>query len=92
MEVISEVVPETLYHEILTKIFSNRLFEVSSTHFGSFDPTVGFFCKNSRLDLIWKELGGKFRELLELGRAGVVASSVAASQKLHTNERIYSVM
>ncbi|KAI3874386.1 hypothetical protein MKX03_025858 [Papaver bracteatum] len=72
--VILIVVPETLYHEILTKNFSNRLFEVSSTHFG-------------RSGLIWKELGGKLRELLELGSSGVVASDVAATQKLHTNEK-----
>ncbi|KAI3947364.1 hypothetical protein MKW92_015453 [Papaver armeniacum] len=41
MEVNLEVVPETLYHEILTKDFRNRLIEVSSTHFGSFiQPSI----------------------------------------------------
>ncbi|KAK9132513.1 hypothetical protein Scep_012041 [Stephania cephalantha] len=34
------------------------------------------------MDLIWVELGGKFKELLEIGRAGVVASILAASQRL----------
>lgn len=37
--------------------------------------------------LIWEELGGKFRELLEMGRSGVVAALIAASQRLHTHER-----
>ncbi|KAK9132509.1 hypothetical protein Scep_012037 [Stephania cephalantha] len=35
-----------------------------------------------QMDLIWVELGGKFKELLEIGRAGVVASILAASQRL----------
>ncbi|KAI3972312.1 hypothetical protein MKX01_017916 [Papaver californicum] len=89
MEVILEVAPETLYNEILAKIFSNRLFEVSSTHLGSFviQSLVSSAKTQDQMDLIWKELGGKFRDLLELGRSGVVASIVAASQKLLTNER-----
>ncbi|KAK9132507.1 hypothetical protein Scep_012035 [Stephania cephalantha] len=40
--------------------------------------TSGFI----EMDLIWVELGGKFKELLEIGRAGVVASILAASQRL----------
>ncbi|KAI3874975.1 hypothetical protein MKW98_019548 [Papaver atlanticum] len=89
MEVILEVAPETLYNEILAKFFSNRLFEVSSTHLGSFviQSLVSAAKTQDQMDLIWKELGGKFRELLGLGRSGVVASIIAASQKLHTNER-----
>jgi nucleolar protein 9 len=34
---------------------------------------------------IWEELGPKFKELLELGKTGVVASILAACQRLETN-------
>lgn len=37
--------------------------------------------------LIWEELGGKFKELLEMGRSGVIAALIAASQRLHSHER-----
>ncbi|KAK0598285.1 hypothetical protein LWI29_033284 [Acer saccharum] len=36
--------------------------------------------------LIWEELGAKFRELFEMGRAGVIAALIAANQRLHTHE------
>ncbi|KAI3869183.1 hypothetical protein MKW92_022475, partial [Papaver armeniacum] len=39
------------------------------------------------MDSIWKELGRKSRDLLELGRSGVVHPIVTASQKLRTNEK-----
>ncbi|KAL2505701.1 Pumilio/Puf RNA-binding domain-containing family protein [Abeliophyllum distichum] len=35
---------------------------------------------------IWEELGTKFKTLLEMGRPGVVASLLAASQRLQTHE------
>lgn len=35
---------------------------------------------------IWEELGTKFKNLLEMGRPGVVASLLAASQRLQTHE------
>ena len=34
---------------------------------------------------IWEELGPKIKELLELGKTGVVASILAACQRLETN-------
>ncbi|KAK2659147.1 hypothetical protein Ddye_005680 [Dipteronia dyeriana] len=37
--------------------------------------------------LIWEALGAKFRELFEMGRAGVIDALIAANQRLHTNER-----
>lgn len=38
------------------------------------------------MELIWEELGPKFRELLEMGRSGVIASLIAACQRLHIHE------
>lgn len=38
------------------------------------------------MEIIWDELGSKFKNLLEMGRSGVVASIVAACQRLHSNE------
>lgn len=35
---------------------------------------------------MFEELGPKFRDLLELGRPGVVAALVAASQRLRSNQ------
>lgn len=39
-----------------------------------------------QMEIIWDELGSKFKNLLEMGRSGVVASIVAACQRLHSNE------
>ncbi|KAK9150888.1 hypothetical protein Syun_009197 [Stephania yunnanensis] len=84
LEVILEVAPETLYSEILTKVFKGFLFETSSLHCGSFivQALVSSARCKGQMDLIWVELGGNFKELLEIGRAGVVASILAASQRL----------
>ncbi|KAF3647653.1 hypothetical protein FXO38_18584 [Capsicum annuum] len=38
------------------------------------------------MDLIWEELGTKFHNLFEMGRSGVVASILAATQRLHNHE------
>lgn len=38
------------------------------------------------MEIIWEELGAKLKDLLEMGRSGVVASIVAACQRLHSNE------
>ncbi|XP_043705717.1 pumilio homolog 23 isoform X1 [Telopea speciosissima] len=88
MEVILEVAPETLYNEILTKVFKNSLFEISCDHCGSFvvQALVSSARCQDQIELFWEELGSKFKELLGIGRAGVVASLLAASQKLHTHE------
>ena len=39
-----------------------------------------------KMVLIWEELGPKFMDLLEMGRSGVIASLIAASQRLHSHE------
>ena len=40
-----------------------------------------------QVKFIWEELGPKCKDLLEMGRSGVIASFIAASQRLHTSER-----
>lgn len=46
-----------------------------------------------QLELIWEELGPKFKDLLGMGVAGVVASVIAASQRLHSHEhKVYANM
>ncbi|XP_068659243.1 pumilio homolog 23-like [Aristolochia californica] len=89
MEVILEVSPEALYNEILTKIFKGSLFEVSSHPCGSFvvQALVSSAKCQGQVELIWEELGPKVKELLELGKSGVVASLLAACQQLHIHEQ-----
>lgn len=38
------------------------------------------------MELIWEELGPNLEGLFKMGRSGVVASLVAASERLHVNE------
>ena len=38
------------------------------------------------MEFIWEKLGPKFRDLLEMGKSGVIASLIATSQRLHTHE------
>ncbi|KAJ9691808.1 hypothetical protein PVL29_011094 [Vitis rotundifolia] len=87
MEVILEVAPETLYNEIFTKVFRNSLFEVSSHHCGNFavQALVSHARCQGQVEFIWEELGPKFKDLLEMGRSGVIASLLAASQRLDTH-------
>jgi hypothetical protein len=40
---------------------------------------------------IWEELGPKLKELLQLGKTGVVASILAACQQLETNRLVVSL-
>ncbi|KAJ6963219.1 hypothetical protein NC652_001748 [Populus alba x Populus x berolinensis] len=42
--------------------------------------------QSSIMEFIWEELGPKFRDLLEMGKSGVIASLIVASQRLHTRE------
>ncbi|XP_057980901.1 pumilio homolog 23 [Malania oleifera] len=88
MEVILEVAPETLYDEMFRKIFRNSLFEISSHPRGNFvvQALVSHAKCQGQMELIWEELGTKFMDLLEMGRSGVIASLIAASQRLHTHE------
>uniref|UniRef100_A0A5B7AFA3 Pumilio 23 n=1 Tax=Davidia involucrata TaxID=16924 RepID=A0A5B7AFA3_DAVIN len=91
MEVILEVAPETIYNELFTKVFRNSLFEMSSHHCGNFvvQALVSHARCQDHMELIWEELGPKFKDLLGMGKSGVVASLIAASQRLHSHEHKY---
>ncbi|KAG8380221.1 hypothetical protein BUALT_Bualt07G0170800 [Buddleja alternifolia] len=88
-KVILAVAPDNLYNEIFTKVFKNSLFRMSS------DPSANFVVQalisharsQEHIELICEELGSKFKNLLELGRSGVVAALVAASQRLQGQEQ-----
>lgn len=88
MEVILEVAPKTLYNEIFMKVFRNSLYEIASHHCGNFvvQALVSHANCAAQMELFWEELGSKFKDLLEMGRSGVVASLLAASQRLHKLE------
>ncbi|KAL5731709.1 hypothetical protein ACHQM5_004412 [Ranunculus cassubicifolius] len=89
MEVILEVAPDTLYDEIFTKFFRNYMFKISSDHCGSFvmQALVSSVKCEDQMDLILEELGDKFKDLVENGKTGVIASLLAACQRLHKHER-----
>ncbi|KAI3775169.1 hypothetical protein L1987_49738 [Smallanthus sonchifolius] len=88
MEVILEVAPDTLYNELITKIFINSLFEMSSHHCGNFviQALISHARSEDHVELVWKELGAKFKDLFGMGKSGVVASLLAACHRLHTHE------
>ncbi|KAJ0075868.1 hypothetical protein Patl1_33863 [Pistacia atlantica] len=89
MEVILEVAPESMYNEMFTKVFRNSLFHLSSHQCANFvvQALISHARDQDQMELIWKELGAKFRELLEMGRSGVIAALIAACQRLHTHEQ-----
>lgn len=88
MEVILEVAPETLYNELITKVFKNSLFEMSCHHCGNFvvQALISHARSEDHVELIWKELGTKFKDLFGMGKSGVVASLLAACHRLHSHE------
>lgn len=88
MEVILAVSPESLYGEMFTKIFRKSLFELSSHQCGNFvvQALVSHARDREQMEFIWEKLGPKFRDLLEMGKSGVIASLIATSQRLHTHE------
>ncbi|XP_047946037.1 pumilio homolog 23-like isoform X2 [Salvia hispanica] len=88
MEVILAVAPDTIYNGIFTKIFKNSLFRLSSHFCGNFviQALISHARGQEHIKLIFEELGPKFRDLLELGRAGVVAALLASSQRLQGNQ------
>uniref|UniRef100_A0A6M2EQK6 PUM-HD domain-containing protein n=1 Tax=Populus davidiana TaxID=266767 RepID=A0A6M2EQK6_9ROSI len=88
MEVILAVSPESLYDEMFTKIFRKSLFELSSHQCGNFvvQALVSHARDREQMEFIWEKLGPKFRNLLEMGKSGVIASLIATSQRLHTHE------
>ncbi|KAL6568341.1 hypothetical protein OROHE_004025 [Orobanche hederae] len=88
MEVILAVAPDTIYSEIFTKVFKDSLFKLSSQPSGNFvvQALISHARSQEHIKLIFEELGSKFRKLLELGRSGVVAALIAASERLQILE------
>ncbi|CDO97786.1 unnamed protein product [Coffea canephora] len=88
MEVILEVAPDSLYEELFVKVFRNSLFPLSSQQCGNFvvQALISHARTKDQMDLIWVDLGTKLKDLFEMGRSGVVASLVAACERLHSHE------
>ncbi|XP_062008837.1 pumilio homolog 23 isoform X2 [Rosa rugosa] len=88
MEVVLEVAPDVLYNGIFSKIFRNSLFDLSSHHCGNFviQALISHTRDQDQMEIIWEELGSNFKDLLKMGRSGVIASLIAASQRLHSYE------
>ncbi|XP_061356811.1 pumilio homolog 23 [Gastrolobium bilobum] len=88
MEAVLEVSPDALFNELFTKLFRNSLFELSSHQHGNFvvQALISHASNQNLMDLIWEELGPNMEDLLKMGRSGVVASLIAASERLHINE------
>ncbi|XP_024006655.1 pumilio homolog 23 isoform X2 [Eutrema salsugineum] len=88
VEVILEVAPESLYKEMLNKVFKNSLFELSLDRCANFviQALISHTKDQEQMGLIWEELAPKFKDLLEQGKSGVVASLIAVSQRLQSHE------
>uniref|UniRef100_A0A803KQU6 Uncharacterized protein n=2 Tax=Chenopodium quinoa TaxID=63459 RepID=A0A803KQU6_CHEQI len=88
MEVILEVAPDTLYDEIFMKIFKGSLYDISCHHYANFavQALISYARNQDQVGAICEELGPRMRDLLKMGRAGVVASLIAASQRHHACE------
>ncbi|KAJ1687263.1 hypothetical protein LUZ63_018653 [Rhynchospora breviuscula] len=89
LEVIIEVAPENLYHELLTEIFIGSLFDISSHYCGNYvaQALISSARNSDQVTQILDELGQKVKELIKFGKSGVVASLLAACQRLETNRR-----
>lgn len=87
LEVIVAVAPEALYNELLDVIFKGPLLEISSHQCGNFvvQAVISSARTKEQVNLIWEELGPHLGHLLEAGKPGVVASILAACQRLQTN-------
>ncbi|XP_045794818.1 pumilio homolog 23 isoform X2 [Trifolium pratense] len=88
MEVVLEVSPLALFNELFTKVFRNSLFELSSHQHGNFvvQALISHASDQDLMELIWDELGPNMESLFQMGRSGVVASLIAACERLHVNE------
>ncbi|KAF0892790.1 hypothetical protein E2562_017751 [Oryza meyeriana var. granulata] len=86
LEVIVEVAPEELRNNMLTGTLKGALFAISSHHCGNYvvQALVASAKTSDQMEQIWDELGSRIKELLELGKTGVVASILAACQRLET--------
>ncbi|KAG7025929.1 Pumilio-like 23, partial [Cucurbita argyrosperma subsp. argyrosperma] len=89
MEVILEVAPENIFNELFTIVFKNSLLELSSHPCGNFavQALISNIKYKHQMELLWSEIGTKVGDLLDMGRSGVVASLIAASQRLQTHEQ-----
>ncbi|KAK4427451.1 Pumilio23 [Sesamum alatum] len=89
MEVILAVAPDTLYNEIFTKVFKDSLFRMSSHPSANFvvQALISHARNQEHIKLIYEELGSRFKSLVELGRSGVIAALIAASQRLEIHEQ-----
>lgn len=89
MEVILEVAPDPVYAEIFMKIFKDFLYDISCHHSANFavQALISYARSQDQVGAIYEELGPKMKDLLEMGRSGVVASLIAASQRLHAYEQ-----
>ncbi|GER28355.1 pumilio 23, partial [Striga asiatica] len=88
MEVILAVAPDNMFNEVFTKIFKGSLFRMSSHSSGNFvvQALISHARNQEHIKLIFEELSSKFRNLLELGRSGVVAALIAACERLQILE------
>ncbi|XP_054781019.1 pumilio homolog 23 isoform X2 [Prosopis cineraria] len=88
MEVVLEVSPEALYNVMFAKVFRNSLFELSSHQCGNFvvQALISHVRNHDQMEVIWEELGPNIESLFKMGRAGVVAALIAASERLHIHE------
>ncbi|CAN6253282.1 unnamed protein product [Urochloa humidicola] len=86
LEVIVEVAPEELRNGMLVGTLKGALFAISSHHCGNYvvQALISSAKTTEQMNQIWEELGPKIKELLELGKTGVVASILAACQRLET--------
>ncbi|XP_074268283.1 pumilio homolog 23 isoform X2 [Silene latifolia] len=88
MEIMLEVAPDALYDEIFVKIFKGSLFEDSKHYSANFtiQALICYARNQSQVEAFDEEIGPKVKDLLELGKAGVVASLIATSERLHAYE------
>ncbi|VVA95022.1 unnamed protein product [Arabis nemorensis] len=88
VEVILEVAPESLYNEMFNKVFKDSLFELSLDRCANFviQALISHARDQEQVGLIWEELAPRFKDLLEQGKSGVVASLIAVSQRLQSHE------
>uniref|UniRef100_A0A1J3C7M7 Pumilio-like protein 23 n=1 Tax=Noccaea caerulescens TaxID=107243 RepID=A0A1J3C7M7_NOCCA len=88
VEVILEVAPESLYNELFNKVFKNSLFDLSLDRCANFviQSLISHARDQEQMGLIWEELAPRFKDLLEQGKSGVVASLIAVSQRLQSHE------
>ncbi|WVZ58732.1 hypothetical protein U9M48_008972 [Paspalum notatum var. saurae] len=86
LEVIVEVAPEQLRNSMLVGTLRGSLFAISSHYCDNYvvQALISSAKTSDQMNQIWEELGPKMKELLELGKTGVVAFILAACQQLET--------